>query len=218
MAKAEWGIEIAGGFFNEADHRYRDEKGTAVVSSTQVFDINGMSDFSMVDPADLEWKRVYGDAVHKAVEFLVQGDLDYDTLDDEIIAPVTGIEQRLRDMKFEVEATEEQQIVNMFGMKYGMRLDLRGTVEHQAKRRKAVIDLKTGSKFSKTWEWQVGGSYLFPQPKDPLGWLGIILQVDPKGSVTPHYVKDVAAAQREFQCLLATAILKLNNGFSKLGG
>ena len=196
MPAADWGIEIPGGFFHEESHVYRNTKGTIVPSSTQVFSILGLSDFSMIDPATLAWKREYGNAVHAAVEYLVMGDLDWDTLDEEIIAPVTGIECRLRDMKFEVEATEERRIASIHGMEYGMTLDLRGTIEHQGKRRYAVIDEKTGSKYEKYWRVQLG-SYLYPQEKMALGWIGVVLQVDPNGKITPHYVADVEAAKRE---------------------
>lgn len=216
MGSENWGIEIPGGFFHEEQHVYRNTKGTIVPSSTQVFSILGLSDFSMIDPKTLEWKRTYGDAVHAAVEFLVAGDLDWDSLDMEIIAPVTGVEQRLREMQFEMEGCEERRVVDVFGMQYGATLDLRGTIEHQGKRRNAVLDLKTGTKFEKYWEWQLG-SYLFPQEKTPLGWMGVVLQVNPDGKITPHYLKNAEESKRQFQCLLASAILKLNNGYAKLG-
>lgn len=211
----DWGVPILGGFFKEEGHQYRNQKGVVVPSNTQVFEIHGLSDFSMVNQEDLEWKRIYGDAVHVATQFAVQDDLDWDTLDGAIEAPVRGIKQRLDEMGFELEATEEIRIASLCGMEYGMKLDLRGSVLHHGKRRKAIIDLKTGSKFSKTWEWQLGG-YLQPQMKVPGGWLGIILQVAPAGKVTPHYVNDVEAAKREFHILLAAAILKLNYGYASL--
>lgn len=217
MPKEDWGLEIPGGYFDEARHIYRNIKGTIVPSSTQVFSILGLSDFSRIDPATLEWKRNYGDAVHAAVEYLVTGDLDWDSLDMEIIAPVTGIEQRLKEMKFEVEATEERRVVDVCGMQYGATLDLRGTIEHQGVRRSVVIDLKTGTKAERYWHWQLA-SYIFPQAKVPLGWIGVILQVDPNGRITPHYCPNVENAKREFQILLATAILLLNSGYAKLGG
>ena len=116
-------------------------------------------------------------------------------------------------MKFEPEATEEAQVVTYCGMQYGMTLDLRGTIDHQGQRRPVVLDLKTGSKKEKYWEWQVGG-YLIPQPKG--AWVGAILQVSPDGKVVPHYV-DVEAAKRAFHCLLAAAILKVNHGYAKIG-
>ena len=213
----DWGEKIEGGWFREENHIYRNEDGTIVTSPTKVFDILGFSDFSNIDPATVLWKREYGNAVHAATQYMVADDLDWASVDEAIIAPVRGIEARLAEMKFQCEGAEEQRVVNLCGMFYGMKLDLRGTVEHKGVRRKAVIDLKTGSKVEKYWDWQLG-AYIHPQPRVLHGWLGIILQVDPKGDVTPHYVPDVEAAKREFQVLLAAAILKLNNGYARLGG
>jgi hypothetical protein len=209
-------MKIEGGYFSSEKHVYRNERGTIIPSTTQIFSILGLSDFSRIDPEILEWKRCYGGAVHSAVEFLVAGDLDWDTLDENIVAPVTGIAQRLEELDFKVEATEERRVANIFGMEYGCTLDLRGTIFHQGVRRNVVIDEKTGSKFEKYWDWQIAG-YLLPQPKTPLGWMGLVLQVDPRGRITPHYLKNPEAAKREFQTLLAAAILKINSGYAKLG-
>lgn len=213
----DWGIEIPGGWFSEEGHLYRDDAGTVVLSSTKVFDVLGISDFSMVNTENLEWKRNYGDAVHAGVEYLVADDLDWDSLDEEVIPAVTGIEQFLKKVEYHSEACEERRIHSFSGMRCGMTLDHRGTLMHQGVRRSVVLDLKTGAKFEKYWEWQLG-SYICPQPKVDLGWVGLILQVDKDGKVIPHYLKDVEAAKREFQMLLAAAILKLNNGYAKLGG
>ncbi len=80
------------------------------------------------------------DAVHAAVSFMVLDDLDWFSLANEIVAPIKGIESRLEEMDFQLEGTEERRVANMFGMRYGMTSDLRGSVMHQGRRRKAVID------------------------------------------------------------------------------
>jgi hypothetical protein len=216
VANGDWGEKIDGGWFSEEGHIYRDEEGHPVISSTQVFDVLGMSDFSMIPPAVLEFKRNYGTALHACSQFLVLKDLDWDTVDDRLIAPLTGIEQFLKKVEYISEATEEKRIVSMFGMKYGMTLDHRGTMIFQGKRRPVVADLKTGVKASQTWVWQIG-SYLYPQPKMDSSWMGLIIQVDPEGKVTPHFVPDVEKAKREFQILLAAANLKINAGMAKIG-
>ena len=213
----DWGIEVPGGWFDEEKHLYRDDAGTVVLSSTKVFDVLGISDFSMVNTENLEWKRGFGDAVHAGVEYLVADDLDWDSLDEDVIPAITGIEMFLKKVEYQSEACEERRIHSFNGMKCGMTLDHRGTLMHQGLRRHAVLDLKTGSKLEQYWNWQLG-SYICPQPKVDLGWVGLILQVDKDGKVIPHYLKDVEAAKREFQMLLAAAILKLNNGYAKLGG
>jgi hypothetical protein len=211
-----WGEKIEGGFFEEKTHTYRDDEGIVRISSTQVFDTLGMVDFGNAKPEVVDFKRMYGQALHKCVQFLVAEDLDWDEVDNRLIDPVTGVESYLRELQFKVEGSEEKRIHNLCGMKYGMTLDLRGTVMYQGIRRHAVIDLKTGVKTSPTWTWQLG-SYIHPQPKVERGWLGIIFQVHPDGRVIPHYVRDVEKAKREFQILLAAAILKVNEGFVKVG-
>lgn len=217
MEEGKYGIKIPGGWYHDATHIYRNERGTIVPSTTQVFEILGLYDFSAVSAERMAWKSAYGTAIHKAVEYLVVGDLDWEDLDGAIKAPVTGIECRLKEMDFISEACEESRVASIFGMEYGLTPDHRGTVLFHGQRRHAVIDLKSGTKYSKCWDWQVGGGYIWPQLKVPLGWLAIALQVDPDGSVTPHHVEDVEAAKREFQVLLAAAILKINNGFAKIG-
>ena len=214
MGNGDWGIEIAGGYFDEERHLYRNSKGTIVPSTTQVFSVLGCNDFDGVPQDVLEWKRNYGIAVHRAVEFLVAGDLDWDSLDDAIIPAVTGLEQKLKGLQFKYEAAEEMRVHSLFGMEYGLTVDLRGTIEHQGKTRNAVIDLKSGVKFSPTWRWQIGG-YTVAQEKNG-GWMGVVLQFDKEGTVHPHYI-DLIPAQREFQILLAAANLKLNAGLAKVG-
>lgn len=211
---SDWGLEIPGGFFDESKHLYRNPKGTIVPSTTQVFSILGMSEFDSVPKDVLEWKRNYGLAVHKAIELLMLDDLDWDSVDDAIIPAVTGLEMFLKKMEFVCDGAEVKMVHTLFGMEYGLTVDLKGTVLYHSKRRNAVIDLKSGVKCSPTWKWQLGG-YVGAQA--PGGWLGIVAQFDKEGEVVPHYV-EVQSAQREFQVLLAAAILKLNNGLAKLGG
>ena len=61
-----WGEKIEGGWYDDTRHLYRNDKGIVVPSTTGVFDILGCNDFSMINPDVMEWKRVYGGAVHKA--------------------------------------------------------------------------------------------------------------------------------------------------------
>ena len=124
----KWGTKIDGGWFDEQTHCYRNQEGVIVPSVTQVFDILGLTDFSRVKPETLEWKRVYGTAVHSAIEFLMDGDLDWDKVDDAIFEAVVSIEQRFKDMKFVSHGAEIRRIVTVYGMQYGMTLDHKGKV------------------------------------------------------------------------------------------
>ena len=212
---ADYGEKIEGGWYDDSRHIYRDDSGVIVPSTTGVFDILGCSDFSMIDPETLEWKRNYGSGVHKGTEYLVYDRLDWDTVDDVIIPAITGIEQWLKAVQYEPLAVEEKRIINFGGMKVGSTLDHRGSLIYKGVRRPAIGDLKTGSKYSKNWDWQVG-CYAGGAPKPGgAGYIGVAIQVDKGGKVNPHWV-DVLKAQREFQILLAAAYLKLNAGFAKI--
>lgn len=205
----DWGIEIENGFFHEEKHIYRDSTGMVVPSNTQVFDILAMTDFSKVKEEDMEWKRQFGNAVHRAVELLVFQKLDWDTCDEAIVPAVTGMESFLGDLQYKPVAAEERRIVSVNGMKYGMTLDHRGTILYHNVERKIVIDVKTGTKASPTWKWQ-GGGYV-----PDVSHLLLVAQVGKTGKVTPHWV-DAVKAQREFVILLAAANLKLNAGLAQI--
>ena len=170
MANGDWGVEIPGGYFDEKFHRYRNTKGTIIPSTTQVFSILGCNDFDGV-PADvLEWKRNYGRAVHKAIEFLVAGDLDWDSLDEMHHPGRKRLEQKLKAIQFKYEAAEEMRI---HILRDGVWVDGRSSGNHRssgARASKVVIDLKSGVKFSPTWRWQLGG-YTVPRIRlTAVGW------------------------------------------------
>jgi hypothetical protein len=211
---SDWGKQIPGGWFDEERHIYRDDSGMIVPATTQVFSILGMNEFEGVPEYLLEWKRNYGSAVHRAVHYMMDGDLDWDSLDEAIIPAVTGIQGFLKSLNFTCHAAEVSSINSICGMRYGLTVDLVGEIFYRGENRKAVVDLKSGVKASPTWKWQLGG-YVAAQGSGQ--WLGVIAQFDKAGIVTPHYV-DIFPAQREFQILLAAAILKLNNGLAKIGG
>jgi hypothetical protein len=215
-AVLNYGIPIENGFFDSEKHLYRCSEGIVRPSSTQVFDILGMSDFSAIPEDVLEWKRQYGMSLHSAVEYLTQGDLDWDSVDEAIISSVTGVEQFLLRFEYQSEACEELKIRTLGGMKYGTRLDNRGTILFRNQRKHVIVDFKTGSKASRTWDWQLG-SYSVEQPKVDGGWIGLALQIGKDGDVKPFWVLDLERARREFQVLLAAALLKINAGLASVG-
>lgn len=212
----DWGDPIEGGFFRGGDfHEYRNTKGERIPSSTQIFDLLKCSDFSKVDPEDLAWKRQFGNALHRGVELLVFDKLDWESCDEEVVPGIVGIEEWLRKVEYIPEHVEERRIATVCGMHFGMTADHRGSLLYKGIRRPAILDLKTGSKASPTWNWQLG-SYYLGSPKPTVGlYVGAVLQVNREGRVVPHWV-DLIRAAREFQCLLATANLLLNAGLTAL--
>jgi hypothetical protein len=209
MGSELWGEKIDGGFYLEATHCYRDSSGVVIPSVTGVFDALGLSDFSMIDPAVLEWKRGFGSAVHKGIELLTQGKLDWDTCPDEIIPAIVGVESWLREVKYEPLAAEEKKIIVLNGMKIGGTLDHRGSLIYKGVRRSCILDVKTGSKYSPTWPWQVG-AYSGGAPKlEGAVYVGAALQVNKDGLAKPFWV-DTLKAKQEFVILLAAANLAAN--------
>lgn len=214
MGRETWGIDIPGGFYNDETHCYRDPSGSVKPSVTGVFDALGLSDFSAINPEVLEWKRTYGTAVHKGIELLVADELDWDSLDEAIIPAITGVEQWLRAVQYESLAQEEKKVICINGMLVGGTLDLRGSLIFKGKRRPCIIDLKTGSKASATWGWQMG-AYSRGAPKlDGDVYVGCALQVGKDGDVNPIWV-DTIKTGSEFTVLLAAANLAVNAKLAK---
>lgn len=205
-----WGKKIEGGWFNEADHSYRDEGGVPVISCTRVFDVLGMVSLDNIAKEVLQYKKQYGTALHRCMQFLVQKDLDWDTVDERLVEPLTGIESFLWGVEFQPQAAEESKVVCVNGMKFGMTRDLVGTLMYAGRRMHAVLDLKTGAVFSSTWRWQIGA-----YSEENLA-LGLVMRVDPAGRVFPHWIDRPWEAKREFAILLAAATLKVNAGMASL--
>lgn len=215
MGREELGVAIPGGFYRDADHAYFDERGARVPSVTQVFSLLRLSDFSGIPEGTLEWKREYGSSLHRGVELLVQSDLDWDSCDDVLIAPLRGIEEKLKVMQYKSLAVEENRVYSLYGMRFGGTLDHRGTCIYHGEERQCVIDLKTGCKPEQYWKWQIS-AYTVGLEKALKPWLGIIMQVDQRGEVKTIFV-DTLTGLREFQYLLAAAVLGINNGYYRIG-
>jgi len=76
-------------------------QGKPVPSVTQVLHSAGLSaDYSMVAPEVLERKRIIGEYVHKATQYLDEGCLDLETVDPEIQGYLTGYEKFIRESGF----------------------------------------------------------------------------------------------------------------------
>lgn len=215
MGNGDWGIEIPGGYFDEKRHLYRNSRGTIIPSTTQVFSLLGLVDLDGIPQDMLAWKRDYGLAVHAAIEYLVQNDLNWDSLDEMIIPAVAGIEQFLKKIEYQSETAEQRMVHSLFGMEFGLTTDGTGTMMYHGERRHVVLDLKTAVKEHASWRWQLG-AYGTAQAKVDKGWLGMVIQVNKDGEVKPFYY-DLFPAGREFQTLLASCILGINAGIYKPG-
>jgi hypothetical protein len=203
-------IEIPGGFFEPEGHIYRDAQGIRVLSVTQVFEMLGLVSYKGIDPEVLERKSQIGIAVHKAIEYLLQHKLDWDTVDEAAMNYVVGAELWFRNMKFELEACEQQGIHLAHGMKYGFQYDQRGSIIYQGRRRPVVVDLKTAVKESPTWALQTAG-YTLAAPKIAEPYLRVVLHLQKDGRVKPLYYDD-PQDEKTFLYMAYCAIWKQNHG------
>jgi hypothetical protein len=106
--------------FDEESHIYR-VNGKEYPSVTQILKSVGLTqDYSMVNPEVLEWKRIFGTELHKAIELDIYDDLDsYDP----ILKPYLDGWWQLRDvLKLEPIAAELPVYSGKFG--YCGKLDL----------------------------------------------------------------------------------------------
>ena len=124
---------VGGLTFDPAAHAYT-FAGVPVVSVTKV--LGRLNDLSGIDAGVLENARLRGQAVHKAVELDIAGELDETDLHPEVAARLGQWRQFCRITKFEPLASE----LRVYSARYGYAgtLDLFGTL----RRERILLDLK----------------------------------------------------------------------------
>lgn len=201
----EWGS------FDAEGHVYKDPRGKRVMSVTQVFSALGLVDYGAVKEEVLARKSAIGVAVHKAVEYLAENALDWDTVAEPAMPYVVAADTWIRTMNFESIDTEQQGIHAVNGMSYGYQYDHRGRMMFRGKMRQAILDLKTCDKESPTWGLQTA-AYAMAAPKLPIGerYLRVVLQLKPDASMRAFYYDDPQDTNA-FLYMLFVAIWKRNH-------
>lgn len=125
--------------FDPILHRYA-FNGKAVPSVTQILKATGISPrFGGVPPELLERKRLLGIALHRALHFLQEGDLDPASIDPELQPYLAAHQLFLKDRAFKTEKIELLLCPSLRGLPYGMRADVTGVMENMP----WLIDWKT---------------------------------------------------------------------------
>lgn len=154
--------------FSAPDHVYR-LHGVTVPSVTQVLRATGYITFDGVPPHRLEAARARGERVHRALQFLLEGDLDDASIDDEVRGYLTSAERYLRLYIRRVVAVERR----VFSLRHGYA----GTVDLVAVHTDgslSIDDFKTGQPDDVAADLQTAG------------YLGAVLEMreqDPEVSV-----------------------------------
>lgn len=114
--------------------------GRPVPSVTQCLAAVGISpDLRFVDRAVLERKRQIGIALHVALHYLQEGDLDMDSVDASVRPRLDAYRMFVADTGFKPIECELRMWPMTSGMRYGGTLDVTGII----KRQPWIIDFKT---------------------------------------------------------------------------
>ena len=135
--------------------------GAIKPSVTQVLEASGISDFSGVDPAVLQYAQERGTAVHVATHLDDENDLDESTLDPEIGGYLEGWRKLRRDRNFRPRLIEQlvYRRITLSGADSRVPDDSDTTIVGKFDRegflaiiRDAIVDIKTGEE---TEAWRV---------------------------------------------------------------
>ncbi|MGH9351245.1 MAG: hypothetical protein ACRD2G_03655, partial [Terriglobia bacterium] len=152
-----------------------------VPSVTQVLHAAGLSaDYSTVAPEVLERKRIIGEYVHKATQYLDEGSLDLATIDPEIQPYLAAYRQFINDSGFRPRLVEHRLVGNINGMLCGGTVDREGMMAGKL----WIIDLKCIERLYPSFALQTAGyELLLPKPvTPPFRYTRAVLQLRASGS------------------------------------
>ena len=175
--------------FDPATHTYAID-GRPIPSVTQVLACAGLSaDFHFLDRAVLDHKRQIGTALHKALHYYLENDLDEASLDPEVRGRFGAFEQFCKDTGFKAREAETTIWAMLSGMPYAGTLDVLGVMRSQP----YLIDFKC-SDGQPHYSWAVQtAAYahgISPPLHPPFRWLRASLQLFADGSYKFHEWKD----------------------------
>jgi hypothetical protein len=202
--------------FDPERHLYLVE-GRPVPSVTQVLAACGLSaDYSTVAPEVLERKRIIGEYVHKATQYLDEGSLDLATVDPQIQPYLAAYRQFLNDSAFRPRLIEHRLVGNINGMLCGGTVDREGAMAGKL----WIIDLKCIERLYPSFALQTAGyGLLLPKPVTlPFRYTRAVLQLKPDGTYKLTAYEDPADFD-VFRAALALTVWRMNHGMDfRTGG
>lgn len=185
-------------------------QGTPVPSVTQVLHSAGLSaDYSMVAPEVLDRKRIIGEYVHKATQYLDEGCLDLETVDPEIQGYLAAYEKFIRESGFRPQLVEHRLVSRINGVLCGGTIDRAGSMAGKL----WIIDLKCIERLYPAFALQTAGyELLLPKPiVPPFKYDRAVLQLRRDGSYKLTAYSDPADLD-VFRAALAATAWKMNHG------
>jgi hypothetical protein len=108
-------------------HSYLQD-GREIRSVTQILNDVGLVDYSHIPESVLDHKAEIGTAAHAAAHYFDEGDLDWNTVDSEVIPYLSAWTKFREEAEFSPRLIEQRGIATLRGMRYGYTLDREGTL------------------------------------------------------------------------------------------
>jgi hypothetical protein len=191
-------------------------QGRPVPSVTQVLHSAGLSaDYSMVALEVLERKRIIGEYVHKATQYLDEGSLDLETVDPEIQGYLAAYEKFIRESGFQPQLIEHRLVGRINGMLCGGTIDRTGAMAGKL----WIIDLKCIERLYPAFALQTAGyELLLPKPVvPPFKYARAVLQLKRDGSYKLMSFNDPADSD-VFRAALVVTAWRMNQGMDIQSG
>jgi hypothetical protein len=130
--------------FDPVEHRYYlDPEGVEIPGVTRALEECGLTDFSMVPRHILEAAQQRGTDVHNALHYLDDGELDQNSLTEEMHGYVMAYLKFKNQMRFEPTLVEH--FVHSLAFRWAGRLDRVGLIERKdGGHDRLVVDFKSG--------------------------------------------------------------------------
>jgi hypothetical protein len=126
--------------FDEATHIYK-YKGNILPSVTGILKAEGFINMDWYT----DWAREKGQFVHQAVEYDIVGELDEETLDDEIRPYLSAFRKFMKESGFKVERSEVPQLSTTYH--YAGKSDLYGCFPKPTAARRFALELNNEGKY-----------------------------------------------------------------------
>jgi hypothetical protein len=182
-------VRIDGGTYDSDHHWYFADDGSWVPSCTQILKLQGLSDFSGVDPAVLKAKADLGTRAHEltAQHDELGGDIDPSWVTDDIAPRYAAYKLFLAQTGFvpDPKWTERPMIAEVYGMKFGVTPDRFGVMN----RAKCIVELKNVEARKASWAVQTASQELAILKSRVIGAtqrIAVMLHADGKYSLDPH--------------------------------
>lgn len=187
--------------------------GRPVPSVTQVLHAAGLAaDYGLIDAETLERKRVIGEYVHKATQYLDEGSLDYESVDPTLQGYLAAYEAFLRESGFKPQLIEEQLVGRVSGMLCGGTVDRVGAMAGKL----WIVDIKCIDRLYPSFAIQTAGyELLLSKPvAPPFRYTRAALLLRRDGSYKLSASYEDAADLDIFRAALAVTVWKINHGWA----